>query len=430
MKLYQYHPTYIPFTLSLIPYTLFCMSAVILYEDEAYRHFLPLVYWRPVFRLRCGRYAFSERISRRLGTEDFGVWVRSELAEVVQARHHWPTNQPVLEGTLLVNGRWIPPGPLQVDCPSAGYIEDQRVYISCDAQLARKLSPEIMLNKGRLDELLEGVPRQAAGGFVFSWPWDLIHHNNTCLHMDWQEQDENLPSPIPTGIHLVQPEKIHLADNCLIKPGVVLDASGGPIYIDSQVTLLPNAVIEGPAYIGPGSIISAGSWIRSGTTIGPGCKVGGEISTTIFHALSNKQHHGFVGHSYIAEWVNLGAGTTTSNMKNTYGTIRPPIGGIPVDSGQQFLGSLIGDFAKSGINQTLTTGSVIGFSSSLTTSTIHSAFVPSFQFITDRGAETYALVRAREVAQLAMQRRQRDLLPAEIACFEQLPAICARLEAV
>ncbi len=214
----------------------------------------------------------------------------------------------------------------------------------------------------------------------------------------------------------------------MVKPGAVLDAEEGPIYIGEKVTIMPNAVICGPTYIGDNTVINAGAWIRTHVSIGHGCKVGGEVGASIIHALSNKQHHGFVGHSYIAEWVNIGAGTTTSNLKNTYGEISVPIGGLPTATGQTFVGSIIGDFAKIGINQTLNTGSVIGFGSSLATSTINPPFVPSFRFVTDGKNEPYEVQRCLEVARRAMARRNVTMSVEEQTYFRQLPAIAEKCE--
>src|SRR5262249_54025468 len=159
---------------------------------------------------------------------------------------------------------------------------------------------------------------------------------------------------------LVNEHAIHVAAGATIKPGVVLDADHGPIHIDRDALIEPNAVLQGPCYIGPGSIIRPGAAIRENTTIGPVCKVGGEVEASIFQGYANKQHDGFLGHSFVSPWANLGADTVTSDLKNTYGTIRVHLNGVGVESGQQFIGSIIGDHAKTGIGTILPTGCVLG----------------------------------------------------------------------
>ena len=188
------------------------------------------------------------------------------------------------------------------------------------------------------------------------------------------------------GAHLINEEKIHIAPNVKIWPGVVLDAQAGSIVIEENSEIRANAVITGPVHIGKNCVVRTAADIRELTTLGPNTRVGGEISHSIFLGNANKQHHGFLGQSIIGEWANLGAGTTTSNLKNTYGTIRVPINGVDEESGQRFLGSFVGDHAKIGIGTYLSTGSVIGFGSHVITSR-PPKFVPSFGWVTDKGVE-------------------------------------------
>jgi hypothetical protein len=149
------------------------------------------------------------------------------------------------------------------------------------------------------------------------------------------------------------------------------------------------------------------SFIRPGTSVGPNCRVGGEVSNSIFVANSNKGHDGFVGDSYIGEWVNFGAGTNTSNLKNTYGQIRVRIGHKEIQTDRRFLGALVGDHSKTGIGTRLTSGSYVGFCSMIAASGIPSSFTSSFSFVTDKGTERYRLDKAREVMSQVYARRGR-----------------------
>jgi UDP-N-acetylglucosamine diphosphorylase/glucosamine-1-phosphate N-acetyltransferase len=200
-----------------------------------------------------------------------------------------------------------------------------------------------------------------------------------------------------------------------VKPGVVLDAEEGPIHIERGAVIEPNAVLMGPCFIGPGSIVRPGATLRGGVTIGPVCKVGGEIECSVFQGRANKQHDGFLGHSFVGEWVNLGADTVTSDLKNTYGAIRVHVNGVGAETGQHFVGSFIGDHAKTGIGSILPTGCVIGVAANVFTQKRIPKFVPSFAWLTDEGLTEYQVDKAIRIARTVMARRDTHLSHAEAA---------------
>jgi UDP-N-acetylglucosamine diphosphorylase/glucosamine-1-phosphate N-acetyltransferase len=210
---------------------------------------------------------------------------------------------------------------------------------------------------------------------------------------------------------------------------VVLDAEEGPIHVDRDVVIEPNAVLQGPCYIGPRAVIRAGATLRPGTSIGPVCKVGGEVEGSIIHGYANKQHHGFLGHSYVGEWVNLGAGTVTSDLKNTYGTIRVSINGVGVESGQHFLGAIIGDHSKTGIGTILPTGGVIGVAANVFAGGPIPKFVPSFAWLTEAGLTGYRVEKAVHIARIVMGRRDEELTAVEQQLLEQVAVTARQVEA-
>ncbi len=377
-----------------------------------------------------------DRLAAELPAKLTGLWVRDDIAAVTAARHGLPVNQRPASGAVLLNARWLPMSgnvAQQIEaapCPAVGMLGDEVAYVRCDDKLAAALGAGDFLDADRTREVLDSLPRVQAKGLMVGFPWDLVLNNGDLLLYDWDPDAAKIVGTIQPGAHLINECNVHIDEGSVVKSGAVLDADEGPIYIAKNVTIMPNAVVCGPTFIGDDTVISAGAWIRTNVSIGPGCRIGGEVGASIIHALSNKQHHGFVGHSYIAEWVNIGAGTTTSNLKNTYGEISVPMGGLPTATGQTFVGSIIGDFAKTGINQSLATGSVIGFGSSLATSTINPPFVPSFRFVTDDKNEPYEVERCLEVARRAMARRKIEMSPEEQAYFRQLPAIAETCESL
>ena len=256
------------------------------------------------------------------------------------------------------------------------------------------------------------------------YQWDAMMLAPKAISESFGFFSKQLREALPGHVFALNVDRILIGRNCECAPGIVLDASKGPIIIESDVHIMAHSFIQGPCHIGKGSIIKAGAQIYSGTVIGPMCKIGGEVEQSIFHGYANKQHQGFVGHSYIGEWVNLGAMTTTSDLKNTYGEIDVFLRGKNVQTGLRFLGALIGDHTKTAIGTCLSTGTVIGISSS-----IHDIgeFPPkdisSFSWGTKESNEgsnhVYELEKAVGIAEIVMKRREKTLTSAQKQLFIQ-----------
>ncbi|HET6348619.1 MAG TPA: hypothetical protein VFH88_05995, partial [Candidatus Krumholzibacteria bacterium] len=243
---------------------------------------------------------------------------------------------------------------------------------------------------------------------LLSFPWQLIEFNSDAIvddfaRMPFRGQSED--SVVYAGAHLVAGDDVVLGEKCVIRAGAVLDASEGPVVIADRVVVMPNAVLTGPCYVGGGSIINAGARILAGSSIGGVCKIGGEVSETIFAAYANKQHDGFMGNSYVGEWVNLGAATNNSDLKNNYSAVRMWCAGSERDTGRQFLGLLMGDHSKTGINTLFNTGTVVGFNCNVFASELPAKFVPSFSWGHGEHLTRYQLDRAMQTAAVVMDRR-------------------------
>ncbi|MFA6431081.1 MAG: hypothetical protein WCV91_01670 [Candidatus Margulisiibacteriota bacterium] len=195
--------------------------------------------------------------------------------------------------------------------------------------------------------------------------WDLIVSLKEDLEKDIGSKGQGVKGSIHPSAVIYSPENVVIEDGAEIEACAVLDARSGPIYIGKNTIIRPQSYLRGPLYIGPE------------------CRIGGEVTHSIFHGYSNKAHYGFIGHSYIGEWVNLGAGTTNSNLKNNYGTVKVASvegskGQGVIDTGQQFLGCFIGDYAKTGIGTLINTGSVIGVGANVWGGGVTPKFVPNF----------------------------------------------------
>ena len=210
--------------------------------------------------------------------------------------------------------------------------------------------------------------------------WDIFYLTEKMLSFDYQNFHYTDNYISHHSLIRINEESIYIGDSCQIKAGVILDATSGPIIIDSNVIIDNSSVIEGPTYIGKNSYISPNSIIRKNNVIGPMCKIGGEVSCCNILGYSNKVHDGFLGLSYIGEWVNIGAGTNNSNLKNNYNLVKVQFEDSVIDTGLQFFGSLIGDYTRIAIGTNLNTGSYIGIGANIFNHDFNTKYIPSFSW--------------------------------------------------
>ncbi len=416
---------------------------IVVFEDSLWQHMLPLTYLRPTFELTCGRGSLLKKIERLENARCRGasarphLWCRDELSPVLSETQTHPINQKLSGPALFLNGRgWWKSCPLD-ESTSSSWVgvagnQEQIACVCAAGELTESLSPNCFLDEEEIRELLAKLPRRDVSEHVelFSWPWEIIHANHRALIADWVATEANLPSQavrIDAGSHLLAPEGVHVGQGTRIKPCAVIDAEQGPVWIGDNVTISPHTYIQGPAAIGSGSRIQTGAVIHAGTTIGPVCKVGGEIEASILQGYSNKQHDGFLGHSYVGTWVNIAADCINSDLKNTYGTVRVPINGRPVETGEMFVGMLVGDYSKLGINVSFPTGAVVGFCSSVFASQ-SPKFVPSFVWVDGETWTSFDESRGIEIIEKVMARRQREFSCEQQALFRRIRRLAQKLE--
>ena len=339
---------------------------ICVFEDGGEKNLYPLTLTRPAFDLRCGAVSLLERLERYLPERVALALVRSDLIDLCRVQH--PGLQVVdsldslAEGeqelVLLVNARWLVPGESLVfpDHPVLGRIGEQVVYAVVPASELRGLSSSNL--SWKLAEWRHTLPNYSVGGNIVDYPWDAIEYNGAALEDDyrhWWQQGV----PEARDISITGPaERCLIAHDAEIEPMVHIDTRKGPVLIDKGAFVQAFSRIEGPCYIGEGTrVLSANI---HGGSIGPQCRIGGEVESSIVQGHSNKAHEGFLGHSYVGEWVNLAAGTQTSDLRTDYGVIRMNIDGKSVDTGLLKIGSFIGDHTKTSLNTLLNTGSLIG----------------------------------------------------------------------
>jgi UDP-N-acetylglucosamine diphosphorylase/glucosamine-1-phosphate N-acetyltransferase len=253
-------------------------------------------------------------------------------------------------------------------------------------------------------------------GKLVSYPWDLVDYNPEQITKDFQ-----LRGLRPRGgelrpeVAVMGPaENIHVAEAAELHPFVVLDARKGPISIEAGAVVQPFTRIEGPCHIGAGAQLFRAN-VKEGSTIGPFCRVGGEIEASILHGYANKYHEGFLGHSYVCPWTNLGALSTNSDLKSDYSPVTVPLTGELVPTQRTKVGCYIGDHTKTAIGSLFNTGSSIGvFCMILPGGELLPKHVPSFARVWHGElADGWELSRSLETARIVMSRRGKELTLAE-----------------
>ena len=403
---------------------------VVIFEGSRWSAFAPLSLSRPVFSLSSGTGTLLARQLRKLKPDRLTLWVRAEMEAFCRERV-----VPSIAVPCAVNARLDDEPALLVNARTVDleqFEEPTQVGVATEVdgvlRLARVRSPGLgpadALDRTRRWLDLFNLPRSAARSRLTDSLWDLIYCNPDAIRWDFAPSPAVHPGP---AVHLINESQIAVGEGVHCAPGVVLDASKGPIVVDAGASLGAHSVLVGPCFVGAHSRVKPMTQVREGTSVGPVCTVGGEVSQSIILGHSNKGHEGFLGHSYLGEWVNLGSGTTTSNLKNTYGEIRARVGTDEVATGRQFLGSVIGDHGKTAILTRLMAGTYIGYGSMIAAAK-SPRFVPSYTFLTDGGAEPYRIDKAIEVARRVMARRDRQLNAVDEALMHYAAAAALQIE--
>ncbi|HTU26459.1 MAG TPA: putative sugar nucleotidyl transferase [Pirellulales bacterium] len=370
---------------------------IVVFEDERVADLAPITLARPAFAISCGSRRLVDLLAE-LGPPVHAV-VRTHLKALVTA--DFPELATVSDNlaaarpgpTLWVNARLVPsraaaqqlaqliaagrPGAILAATSGnhvAGSGAEGEVSLETGETLAAAFvapgaNPAAVLSTGQ-GSFSEGggAPRGEGPARstldlrtdsalpLFQDPHDVIREHLTTL-------SDHLSARIASGRYREVGDGLFVAENVRLGQYLVSDASAGPIVLDEGVSVGPFTLLSGPCYLGPKCRVIEHAAIKHGSSLGHTTKIGGEVEASIIEAYSNKQHHGFLGHSYLGSWINLGAGTSNSDLKNTYGQVNMEYGGRRVATGMQFVGAIVGDYAKTAINTSIFTGKVIGVGS-------------------------------------------------------------------
>lgn len=366
----------------------------ILFDGAVRNSLLPFTYTRPVADLRIGILTIREKWENRLGTTT--TTLTEEYLEV-----KYPMVE--MEQNVMINASFLPNDAL--------------------IELVENLSENQAIFKGEeviafyTSEEQEEVDFESYDQIEFEedvlqiqHTWDLFSLNEKALQedFDYLTKDRN-SQKIPESVHVIHPE------NIFIEPGAIvhfssLNAENGPIYIGSDALIMEGSLIRGPFAMCENSVVKMGAKIYGATTLGPACKVGGELNNVVMFANSSKGHDGYLGNSVLGEWCNLGADTNNSNLKNNYAEVR--IWDFETKrfakTGLQFCGLMMGDHSKCGINTMFNTGTVVGVSANIYGSNFPRNYIPSFSWGGAAGFTTYQIEKVLETVKLVMERKNVD----------------------
>jgi len=398
------------------------MRLILLDSPEEVRgNFYPLTLSRPVWELRCGFTTLGEKLIAKVGTINIAYFVSDYMADAYRAKVERPVNDlSVLDGEdlLIVDPRVKPgsfnvsaKGPSEVGLDEKGSLLYARIAKADLAKLPTDdIGKFITAAKANLPNVRSALP-------TWQYIWELILANPEQIKADFAAAGRNgiegtveEPSTIRGSC-----KDIYIAPGVRVHPMVVIDADNGPVYIDEGAEIRPFSHIEGPCYIGKESVL-LGAKCRAGNSIGPVCRIGGEVEESIIQGYSNKYHDGFLGHAYVGEWVNLGALTTNSDLKNDYSTVSVILDGRKaIDTGLTKVGSVIGDHVKTSIGTLLNTGAYVGAMALIVaTGKPLPKFIPSFAwFVEGVVTKGFGKKNLYESAKVTMSRRQCQWTAAE-----------------
>lgn len=370
---------------------------LLLSDNQLHLRFAPLTLTRPLAELRCGLFTNTERWKHLLPGAQIGF----------QTENYLQSKFPSTAG-IWVNAQVIP-----------------------DVQLAKavselKVGEKLYMNSVLLAQNGEGNYNTAYSDSnlsILENRWDLYLLNEAILKQDftWFTKGQT-SAELKQSNRLIGPaDQLFIEEGARVE-GAILNTNEGPIYIGKNAEVMEGALLRGPLALCDGAVVKMGAKIYGATTIGPECRVGGEVSNSLFQGYSNKGHDGFLGNALIGEWCNLGADTNCSNLKNNYGKVSTYSyeAHDQVKTDQLFMGLTMGDHSKSAINAQFNTASVVGVCSNVFCSHFPAKYIASFEWVSDAASEKYRLDKAIEAATAMMARRKVAFSQEERQIFEFL----------
>ncbi|HLW29514.1 MAG TPA: putative sugar nucleotidyl transferase [Brumimicrobium sp.] len=376
---------------------------IILHDLSNHLIFAPLTLTRPVGNLRTGMWTNDERWQFYFPEATISFKTESYLAD------KFPINQ--LEDNVWVNSTVIPNTDL------AKFVRDLKV----DESLY--VNGVFVAQRGGFFQPKENTSIELDNFIVLEYRWDLFQKNEAILSVDFEAYTKGKKSASlsETNTLIGDSNQLFIEEGASVECAI-LNVKSGPIYIGKNAEIMEGSVVRGGLAMGEDSVLKLATKIYGATSIGPHCRVGGEVNNCVFQAFSNKGHDGFLGNSIIGEWCNLGADTNSSNLKNNYGNVKTYsyLSNALEQTELMFMGVAMGDHSKTSINTMLNTATVVGVCANLFSSGFPPKFVPSFSWGGDDGAPVYDLDRAIDAANQMMIRRGKQITDGDLKILKHL----------
>ena len=390
---------------------------IYVFEDNRFSDFFPITTTRAVFDVRIGRSTFLERIIKVFSDCSVSLIVRDDLKEIVSERHpNFSVNPDNFEDAIWISGSvmWSKEDVKKLLEENTAFMYRNRlVGVNISSLSAEKWNS----NGGPLACLPNDTEMKEINVNQCNYLWDIIKSIGNSIEEDVIGLDAISKDDF-SKIHLINPDKIFV-NNANIMPGTIINAEKGPVYIDKNVHLYGQSYIEGPVYIGPDTIISPLSKIKD-TVIGSNCKIGGEVESSVIQGFSNKVHEGHLGDSFVGEWVNLGAGTSNSNLKNNYTSVKVQLSEELVDSNSLHIGCYIGDHVKTAIGTLINSGSVINPASMVSSHGFIPKTLPPFSWYVNRKLDKMDFNKFVMTAKKVKERRNQTFSSNEETFYNKL----------
>ena len=395
------------------------MKHLYIFENNDALDLEPISLTRPVFDLRCGPFTMFERIRNLMPGYTITLFVRDELTFTTMENYPEFMVNPssVADGIwLLGNVLWSREDiSMIVKNPGTLFMDKNGILIA--ANVTSGVGNQWLNEGGHLqNKPPKNVKTLSISQSVLRYLWDFIQAIPHAMDVDQQHFPMGSKSE---NTHWINSENIYVTDHDLINPGVVIDASRGPVIIDKNVEINSFTYLQGPLYVGEKTTIHSHTQLKQ-SVIGPQCRIAGEVTRTIVQGFSNKSHYGYLGDAYIGEWVNLGAGTTNSNLKNNYKPVSVRVNGKTINTKLLSIGSYIGDHTKTAIGTLLNTGTVIGPGCNIVSHGFPRRNIPSFMWYIYGKQKKADLNQFFDTATIVKSRRGQKLTEAERTLYKQL----------
>jgi len=375
------------------------MNYILFDENIVRTNLLPLTFVRPVADIRIGILTIREKWEKRLKA------TTSSLTDSYLAAKF-----PILKEAenVLINGSICPNDEIIAAIKA---LKPNQTVVYKDTIIALHVTEDELDNPG--DSAGGGIEeiKMEEAPLKINHTWEIFSKNDAAILEDFHLITKGRKSQ-----KLSDTNRVLGAENIFVEKGAIvecaiLNGTTGPIYIGKDAHIMEGAVIRGPFALCEGAEVKMGAKIYGPTTVGPFCRVGGEINNSVLFGYSNKAHDGFMGHSVIGEWCNLGADTNTSNLKNTYDNVRLWSYGKQtfINTHLQFCGLIMGDHSKCAIDTNFNTGTVVGVNANIFGSGFQRNFIASFTWGGTAGYTNYSIKKALEVAEIVFKRRNREL---------------------